>query len=102
MRPVGTKWPVARRELGASRWRLFQQSLAESLTIALVGGGLGVLLRAAWAQPTLVDLLAVDADGLRYDFSLNLPVLAFSLAASLAAALLAGVLPSIRCGRAIR
>ncbi|HEY3380116.1 MAG TPA: ABC transporter permease [Vicinamibacterales bacterium] len=89
---------AVRAALGAGRWRLFQQSLAESLTIALLGGGLGVLL-AAWAQPTLVGLLAVDADGLRYDFSLNLPVLAFSLAVSLAAALLAGVLPSIRCGR---
>ncbi len=90
---------AVRAALGAGRWRLFQQSFAESLTIALLGGGLGVLL-AVWAQPTLADLLAVDADGLRYDFSLNLPVLAFSLAVSLAAALLAGVLPSIRCGRA--
>jgi predicted permease len=90
---------AVRAALGAGRWRLFQQSLAESLTIALLGGGLGVLL-AAWAQPTLAGLLAMDADGLRYDFSLNLPVLAFSLAASLATALLAGVLPAIRCGRA--
>ena len=85
--------------LGASRGRLFQQSLTESLTIAVLGSGFGVLL-AAWIQPTLVDLLAVDTDGLRYDFSLNLQVLAFSLAVSLTTALLAGVLPAIRCGRA--
>ena len=91
---------AVRAALGAGRWRLFQQSLAESLVIALGGGGLGVLL-AVWVQPALVRLLAVDADGLRYDFSLNLTVLAFSLAVSLAAALLAGMVPSLRFSRAV-
>jgi predicted permease len=91
---------AVRAALGAGRWRLFQQSLTESLIIALCGGGLGVLL-AVWVQPALVRLLAMDADGLHYDFSLNLPVLAFSLGVSLAAALLAGIVPSLRSSRAV-
>ena len=65
--------------LGAGRWRLVRQSLTESLVLALLGGGLGVVL-SAWGTGAISRLLSGSPDGLKYDFSLDLNVLAFSLA----------------------
>jgi predicted permease len=88
-----------RAALGGSRGRLFQQALVESTTIAVLGGMLGVTI-AVWGRDALAGLLAGSTDGLRYDFSLDGAVLAFSLALTLVSALLAGLLPSLRAGRA--
>jgi predicted permease len=90
---------AVRAALGATRSQLHSQSLAESLILALVGGGLGVLL-AIWGKTALSRLLAGSAEGLRYDFDLDLTVLGFSLAMALATALLSGLLPAVRAGRA--
>ncbi len=90
---------VVRAALGASRWRLIRQSIAENLLLAAVGGGLGILL-AAWGKTILSRLLAGSTDGLHYDFSLDLTVLGFSLAVAMVAALLSGSLPAFRAGRA--
>lgn len=87
-----------RAALGGNRWRLFQQALVESATVAVLGGALGVVL-AVWGRDALSSLLAGTTDGLQYDLSLDMSVLAFSLALTLGAALVAGLLPSIRAGR---
>jgi predicted permease len=90
---------AVRAALGAGRWRLIRQSLAETVVLALLGGGLGVLV-AIWGRNAISRLLAGSLEGLRYDFSLDLTVLSFTFAAALLTALLAGLLPALRAGRA--
>ncbi|HXG68638.1 MAG TPA: ABC transporter permease [Blastocatellia bacterium] len=89
---------AVRAALGASRWHLIRQSLAESLLLALLGGGLGVLM-SLWGRGAISRLLAGSGDGLRYDLSLDLLVLGFGLAIALVTALLSGLLPALRAGR---
>ena len=89
---------AVRVALGARRRRLIAQSLTESSVLAAWGGGLGLLL-AIWGRSAISGLLAGSADGLRYDLSLDLKVLGFSLAAAVITALLAGLLPALRAGR---
>jgi predicted permease len=89
---------AVRAALGSGRWRLIRQSLTESLVLALLGGGLGILV-ALWGKTAISQLLAGSSGGLRYDLALDLTVLAFTFGLSLAAALLAGLLPALRAGR---
>ncbi|MEN6426950.1 MAG: ABC transporter permease [Phycisphaerales bacterium] len=88
---------AVRAALGAGRWRLVRQSFTESLLLALFGGGLGVLL-AVSGKAVISRFVAGSAAGLRYDLSLDVTVLGFSLAASLVTALLSGFLPALRAG----
>jgi len=90
---------AVRAAIGAGRGHLIRQSFSESLLLALLGGGLGVLL-AIWGKTVVSRLLAGSAEGLRYDLSLDFTVLGFTLAAALLTALLAGLLPALRAGRA--
>jgi putative ABC transport system permease protein len=83
-----------RTALGASRWQLAQQSLAETDVLAALGGGLGV----AFAFLGLQRLLAaapVDLPRLG-DVSVDGRVLAFALGISAITALLFGILPALR------
>jgi predicted permease len=90
---------AVRAALGGGRWRLIRQSFAESLLLALPGAGLGVLF-GIQGRTLISRLLGQSAEGLRYDFSLELTVLGFSLAVALVVALLAGLLPALRAGSA--
>jgi predicted permease len=87
-----------RSALGAGRGRLLAQLSTETLVLALLGGGAGLLL--AWwtvaaARPLLRDFLPASAV-----VSLDGRVVAFALAAALIAALLAGVVPAWHTSRA--
>jgi predicted permease len=89
---------AVRAALGSGRWRLIRQSLTESFLLAAAGGALGVVL-AIWGTVAVSRLLAGSPDGLRYDTSLDLTVLAFTFALTLVTALLSGFLPAWRAGQ---
>ena len=86
-----------RLALGASRGRLLRQSLTESLTLALAGGALALLVAAAGTR-LLVVLVFRGADYVPIQVVPDVRVLAFTFALSCAAAVFFGLLPAIRMG----
>ena len=83
-----------RTALGASRWQLARQSLAETVALAAVGGGLGVIFAYVGLQ-RLLAAAPIDLPRLR-DVSIDTRVLLFALGASALTALLFGILPALR------
>jgi predicted permease len=81
-----------RTAMGATRARIVQQLLGESLIISLCGGALG-LLAAHYGIQLLIKFFADKLPRLG-DISLNAPVLAFTFALSIATGLLSGLLPA--------
>ena len=86
-----------RTAIGAGRGRIVQQLLTESLVLAVVGGGLGLLV-AYWSTSALVaaypTLLPRSAD-IRVDGV----VLAFTLGLSAVTAVLFGLAPAVSAAR---
>jgi putative ABC transport system permease protein len=86
-----------RTALGASRLRVMRQLLTESVLLALVGGGVGLLL-AMWS----VDLLRGMASGnlpATAVISLDSTVLLFTLGVSLLTGLVFGLAPAVQASR---
>jgi predicted permease len=83
-----------RTALGASRWRLARQSLAETGLLAALGGGLGVVF-AFWGLQPLLAAAPIDLPRLR-GVSVDARVLVFALGISALTALLFGILPALR------
>src|SRR5262245_11994827 len=85
-----------RAVLGASRGRLLRQLLTESLLLAVLGGGLGLLLGANGMRAATALLPGIPRlDELRFDWQ----AFAFTAAVSLATGLLFGLVPAIRAAR---
>lgn len=78
-----------RAALGAGRGRLLQQTLTESVLLALTGGGLG----CGFAYALLRIFLAISPQGILHlnDATLNLRVLIFALAVSIVSGMLFGL-----------
>lgn len=83
--------------LGARRGRLVRQFLVESLLLALVGGGLGVLL-AGWGLSALLSLTVTPLPH-REAISLDGTSLLFVLGVSVASGLAFGLGPALRATR---
>jgi len=85
---------AVRTALGAAKWRLAWNALAENLLLAAVGGAAGILLaRAAldlFLRDTPVGLPRLS------EIHLNLNVLLFSILLTFGASLLSGILPALR------
>ncbi len=87
-----------RTAMGAGRTRLIRQMLTESLTLALAGGGVALLL-AFW----LAGIIAGFQPPLPIDLGVNLTpdwrVMAFTLAVAALTGILFGIAPAIRASR---
>jgi predicted permease len=88
---------AVRTALGASRAQILGQLLAESLLLALLGGGLGVLLAAAGVRWIHV-LQPKDIPRLP-DIAVDGRVLLFTLLLCALSAVICGLAPALRIGR---
>ena len=94
---------VRRRELathavlGASRGRLIQRLLVESLILALIGAGLGLLV-AAWSLSALTPIMPTTLAGLAPP-QIDLRVLSFTLAIALLTTVVFGLWPALGASR---
>ncbi len=84
---------AVRAALGAGRARVIRQMLTESLVLAGLGAGAGVLL-AQWGVDILTASAPVQLPAWA-DVSVDAPVLFFSVAVTILTALLFGVLPAL-------
>jgi predicted permease len=87
---------TVRAALGASRWRLARQLIVENLALALVAGGLGVLI-SRWGVEALINLnhgKLPRAD----EISVDARALVFTFALSSLVAVALGLLPLVRFG----
>jgi predicted permease len=85
---------AVRLSLGATRWRLMRQGLAESLLLALMGSAAGILL-AWWGERGVLQFLPA-ASGDPFDAAPDTTALAFTIGITLLAAVLFGLAPAWR------
>jgi predicted permease len=85
---------AVRTALGAAKWRLLWNALAENLLVAVIGGVSGILLASAGLQlflrGTPLGLPRLS------EVHLNLAVLIFSVGLTVSASLLSGIFPALR------
>jgi putative ABC transport system permease protein len=88
---------AVRIAVGASRWDIVRQLLAESLLIAAAAGVAGIA--GAWALLRALPLIAPQDLPRMSDIRLDGMVLLFALAVVVVSALLSGLVPALRAAR---
>ena len=83
--------------LGAGTWRILRQWLTESLLLALLSAGIGVLF-AAWGLK-LIKLYGAGQLPRLHEVQIDLPVLTFTIAVSFLTAIVFTLLPALKTSR---
>jgi putative ABC transport system permease protein len=86
-----------RAALGAGRWRLTQQAVAEAVVLAAVGGALGLVL-ASWSVDALLAMGPRGVPRLS-EITVDGRVLVFTLVVSMAVGMLFGLVPAMVADR---
>jgi len=99
VRSIARRREVAiRLSVGASRSRLVRQFLVESVLLALVGGGMAILL-TGWTAGTFVRFIPPTNLPVALNVRLDRNVLLVTLAISMVTGIVFGVLPALRSSR---
>jgi predicted permease len=89
---------AVRLAVGASRWRVIQQLLSESLLLAAIGSAAGAALALALSRYLVTAFSTVD-NAYSLDLNLDARLLGFLIGATLFACLLFGLMPALRASR---
>ena len=98
-RAVGRSREIATRvALGASRWRLIRQLLAESLTLSVAGGAVGwwLAVRAVHVFDVVVTPLGKPS---WFDFSMDFRAFAYLATISIGTGIIFGLAPALRLSK---
>ena len=84
--------------LGAPRWRIARQLLAESLLLSIAGGTLGLAF-ALWGARILITQLSLYGSRIALDVVVDWRVLGFTGGIAVGTALIFGTVPALRASR---
>ena len=89
---------VIRSALGAGRWQIIRQLLTESVLLALMGGGLGLIF-GRWGTDAIGSINPATDLPLDFNFSMDYRIFGFTLAIALLTGIIAGLVPAWQASR---